>query len=421
VTVHGFNLNPASLRKHLTGPSSVLPDPAGGWGWGGGRGVERGTDVFGVPVPVGGHLGRSAPHAQQLRCWFEASAGPDAPLKLRQGISRRAAVAVRIVDQHTIVCRAPRIWRVLAEASHTATSPLLRTSWVYNVSISLNGGHDVTSLNESMSDGFKCADTPLQYGLSMRQSDTNYRTTTTCGTFRYVPIWLLHSLVCPYNTHSLQHALQHTLATFSHLASRHCAGSVLLTDTLCNTHLRYVSTWLLHGLVRPPCKHTLQDTPAICIHVVSAQSGLCCGPGNMLARSGEVYPTRQHRIVHECNFSDETTQTPSFGPESGGSVTTVTGASFVANAHQYAGCRFWDGSVVSPLVVRRSNTELLATQRNDATPAMLTCESPVVQVPRSDTLLRDVMLQTCLMQRPYHSGCARSGILLLHMRASAQW
>jgi len=226
-----------------------------------------------VPVPVGGHLGRSAAHAQQLRCWFEASAGPDAPLKVRQGISRRAAVAVRIVDQHTIVCRAPRIWRVLAEASHTATSPLLRTSWVYNVSISLNGGHDVTSLNESISDGFKCADTPLQYGLSMRQSDTNYRTTTTCGTFRYVPIWLLHSLVCPpYNTHCNTHlrhvpiwlqmgVLQmgvlptHCLSSLqTHTATHTChmfpRGFCTVWSVLsANTQLQYVCMWFLHNVV----------------------------------------------------------------------------------------------------------------------------------------------------------------------------
>ena len=125
-----------------------------------------------------------------------ASAGPDAPLKLRQGLLRRYAATVKIIDEHTIVCRAPRIWRALSEASFNGSSRLLRSSWVFNVSISLNGGHDVTSVNGSYPGNFKCADTPLQYGLSMRDSDAaNYRSITLCGHFRYVPMWQIEYLV----------------------------------------------------------------------------------------------------------------------------------------------------------------------------------------------------------------------------------
>jgi len=112
-----------------------------------------------------------------------------------QGVLRRMAVAVKIVDANTIVCRTPLIWRALAEASEASTSRLLRSSWVFNVSISLNGGHDVSYVNGSDVENFKCADTPLQYGLSMRDSDTLYRSATLCGHFRYVPMWQVDHLV----------------------------------------------------------------------------------------------------------------------------------------------------------------------------------------------------------------------------------
>jgi hypothetical protein len=114
---------------------------------------------------------------------------------MRQGLSRRMAVAVKIVDANTIVCRTPLTWRALSEASETSSSALLRSSWVFNVSISLNGGHDVSHVNGSDVANFKCADTPLQYGLSMRESDSWYRSTTLCGHFRYVPMWQVDHLV----------------------------------------------------------------------------------------------------------------------------------------------------------------------------------------------------------------------------------
>ena len=114
---------------------------------------------------------------------------------MRQGVLRRMVVAVRIVDANTIVCRTPLTWRALSEASETSSSTLLRSSWVFNVSISLNGGHDVSHVNASDVANFKCADTPLQYGLSMRESDSWYRSTILCGHFRYVPMWQVNHLV----------------------------------------------------------------------------------------------------------------------------------------------------------------------------------------------------------------------------------
>jgi len=98
-------------------------------------------------------------------------------------------------------------------------------------------------------------------------------------------------------------------------------------------------------------------------------------------------------------------QAPSFGPESGGSVTTVRGANFVASAHARAACRFWDDER-SPLLVRESNRMLLASL---PIPAMLTCATPTVQVPRPDTFVRDEALGLCLLQRPYDPACPRSG------------
>ena len=193
VTIHGYHLNPSlRLSKHQTPPDSVWGDAAGSWGWGGRRGAEDGVDEAGVPIPDGGHKGRARAHLQQVRCFFDAGAGPDAAVKLRQGVSRRMATLVKIVDENTIVCRAPRIWRALSEGSSSSSSRFLRTMWVYNVSISFNGGHDVSTLNESDASIFKCADTPLQWSLSVRTSDTAiYRSTTSCGHFRYVPMWQL--------------------------------------------------------------------------------------------------------------------------------------------------------------------------------------------------------------------------------------
>ena len=75
VTIYGSNLSPPGLDTNGRGASSVLPDRAGGWGWGGGRGAEGGVDVFGVTRPVGGHMGRASKASQQVQCWFEASAG----------------------------------------------------------------------------------------------------------------------------------------------------------------------------------------------------------------------------------------------------------------------------------------------------------------------------------------------------------
>jgi hypothetical protein len=292
VTVHGYHLSPPMLATRQAPPSSVWPDPAGGWGWGGGRAAEYGLDESGVPLPEGGYEGRVRAHAQQVRCFFDAGAGPDKDVKLRQGLARRMAAVVKIIDENTIVCRSPKIWRTLAEASARASSRFLRNVWVYNISISLNAGHDVYSLNTSDAKQFKCADTPLQWGLSVRISDTAmYRSTTTCGHFRYVPMWEMEQFA------------------------------------------------------------------------------------------------------------------PVFGPESGRSITTVTGANFVGEAHPRAACRFWNDER-SALQVEQANQELLADQAPVG--AMLTCSTPTVQVPRPDTLVRDHELEECLLQRPYDPACPRS-------------
>jgi hypothetical protein len=50
---------------------------------------------------------------------------------------------------------------------------------------------------------------------------------------------------------------------------------------------------------------------------------------------------------------------PSFGPETGASLTTVRGTNFVADAGTSASCRFWDDER-SPLVVQQSTLGLLA-------------------------------------------------------------
>jgi hypothetical protein len=84
ITLRGFNLNPPFLSQITTSPAGVRPDPAGKWGWGGRRGAEGGLDVFGTELPGDGVYGRAASSAQQVRCWVEAGAGPDAPLRLRQ-------------------------------------------------------------------------------------------------------------------------------------------------------------------------------------------------------------------------------------------------------------------------------------------------------------------------------------------------
>ena len=102
-------------------------------------------------------------------------------------------------------------------------------------------------------------------------------------------------------------------------------------------------------------------------------------------------------------------QAPSFGPESGGSATTVTGSNFVAHADSRAACRFWDDER-SPLLVRESNRLLLASL---PIPAMLTCATPTVQVPRPETFVRDEALGLGLVQRPYDPACPPSGTLLL--------
>jgi hypothetical protein len=84
ITLRGSNLSPPTLSKITAGPASLRPDPAGKWGWGGGRGAEGGLDVFGTELPGDGVHGRARSAAQQVRCWVEAGAGPDAPLRLRQ-------------------------------------------------------------------------------------------------------------------------------------------------------------------------------------------------------------------------------------------------------------------------------------------------------------------------------------------------
>ena len=288
-------------------------------------------------------------------------------IMMRQGVLRRMSVAVKIVDANTIVCRTPLIWRALSEASETSSSTLLRSSWVFNVSISFNGGHDVSHVNGSDVTNFKCADTPLQYGLSMRESDSWYRSTILCGHFRYVPMWQVNHLVsvdlsCVYDSvrglciHI--HAALSCTSSWLHKHARACTRMHALTLTLVPYQMRLLSLRAMRGFFW------------VTVFFVQATS---------------------------------------FGPESGGSTTTVTGINFVANADPRAACRFWDDER-SPLLVGESNRLLLASL---PIPAMLTCATPTVQVPRPETLMRDEALGLCLVQRPYDPACPPSGTLLL--------
>jgi hypothetical protein len=201
VTIHGVNFMPPNLDARIYGPMNVLPEH-GGWGWGGARGAQGGVDASGMPIPPGGHFGRASADSQQLRCLFEASSGPHASLELRQATTRRMAATIKLVSDRVIICRAPRIWRSLADGSEQGGSQQLRRLWIFNISVSLNGGRNVSLAPLLEPKSLHCAQTPLQHALSMREADPNYRSASTCGTFRYVPMWQVTSLVPTFGPES---------------------------------------------------------------------------------------------------------------------------------------------------------------------------------------------------------------------------